>query len=263
MLTVTINLTKCNNIKPSKGDTFSALLRLEHASKSLEDSAKIEGRVDRETDFNHSAIIEVTQGNTDSIGNLLQSPLVISVMEVLPPKDKKSKEDNTVLIGQMCLDFLPLYHGKTLFGDTQTLSTTGTNQVTGEEPKPITLEYSVTISGLLIPLNKADNYTLMSFRVHSLYSPPDQWSNNPLGTSYLCSFPASLHQNSNKDTLLINNGSYRAKPSKDAGYDTHIRFSNLINISAYASIIPGSYVESSFPEDEYGDLRDKQFLSLR
>lgn len=250
-VTITITVSQCHNIRPLKGDSITVFLRFEHAQKPLGDSARLDCKTGEEPRFNHSLSLSAIQEDTCSINSLIQHPLVVSLFEALP-------KDKTLLMGHGCLDLLPLYQGRTNYFHALPIHLLSPPQ---EDRPIISLDLEIVASSPLLPPTRADRYSLLSLQLHSLYSPPEQWATSPAGTSYTFSLPVPSSEG--HEPILIPNGSYRPKPAKDPAYDTHLRWSALTGMSPLASVIPDRSVEPSVPEEEDGELRDKQDLEFR
>ena len=249
-VTITITASQCHNLRPPKGDAVNVFLRFEHTQKFLGDSARLECKTGEESHFNHSLSLSAVQGDPFSVGSLIQQPLVVSIFEALP-------KDKVLLLGQGCLDLLPLYQGRTNYFHSLPLHFLSP---LSEEHTPVTLDLEIVASSPLIPPARADRYSLLSLQLHSLYSPPDQWASSPAG-SFTFSLPVPSPEG--HEAILIPSGAYRPKPIKDPSFDTHLRWSSLPGVSPAASVLPDRSVEPSVPAEEEGELRDKQDLEFR
>ncbi|KAI6645782.1 hypothetical protein LOD99_13045 [Oopsacas minuta] len=250
-ITITITVSQCHNLRPLKGDTITVFLRFEHTQKPLGDSARLAYKTGEECNFNHSLSLSAIQGDTSSIGSLIQQPLVVSMFEALP-------KDKVLLMGQGCLDLLPLFQGRTNYFHSLPIHPLSPST---EDHPVITLDLEIVASAPLLAPGRADRYSLLSLQLHSLYSPPEQWATSPACTTYTFSLPIPTTEG--HEPILMPNGSYRPKPIKDLSYDTHLRWSSLTGVSPLACVIPDRSVEPSVPDEEDGELRDKQDLEFR
>ena len=250
-VTITISVSQCHNLKPPKGDTVNVFLRFEHTQKSLGDSARLECKTGEESQFNHSLTLSAVQGDPISVSSLIQQPLVVSLFEALP-------KDKVMLLGQGCLDLLPLYQGRTNYFHSLPLHFLSP---LSEDHPTVCLDLEVVASSPLIPPARADRYSLLSLQLHSLYSPPDQWATSPVGSSYTFSLPVPSGEG--HEAIIIPNGTYRPKPVKDPSFDTHLRWSSLSGVSPAACVLLDRSVDPSVPAEEEGELREKQDLEFR
>ncbi|KAM5236530.1 cilia- and flagella-associated protein 70 isoform 2-T2 [Ctenodactylus gundi] len=107
---VQISVTDGYDLKSSKGDTPVTFIRAEFNHVVLGDSAKITVSPDGTAKYNFTSSFEFSSEGGITLYDLAHKPVFLTMIEVLP-REKKQKEEKTLILGQAVVDLLPLLEG--------------------------------------------------------------------------------------------------------------------------------------------------------
>nr|KAF6303555.1 cilia and flagella associated protein 70 [Myotis myotis] len=102
-------------LKGSKGDTPVTFIRAEFNQAVLGDSAKITVSSEGTAKYNFTCSFEFNPEGGITLDDLAHKPVFLTMTEVLP-KEKKQKDEKTLVLGQAVVDLLPLVEGESSFG---------------------------------------------------------------------------------------------------------------------------------------------------
>eukprot|EP00058_Branchiostoma_floridae_P027859 XP_002613350.1 hypothetical protein BRAFLDRAFT_118737 [Branchiostoma floridae] len=300
--TETINITvlRSRHLKGSKGDVLTSHVKAEFGTTSLGESAKIESSGDTAAEYNFNCNIQCDFDGPEGLDSIAHKPVLLTVIEVLP-KEKKQKEEKTVVLGQCTVDLLPL-----LRGEIRHKATLALHPVVGSPlenlptdlPKP-ELDILVTVqSPLLYEENLADT-NLLRVTVESGFSLPDSWTPTPAAQfNYTVSLPLPVTAESEMPVVASNGVlvpgykllsksnkkcPQRSKMSSSTKRmkEVPVVFANGLlkpgqekeppqkkwmtvpNAQSGASFIPDSFLTASSYDEEDGDFRTKEDRPFR
>ncbi|XP_021571336.1 cilia- and flagella-associated protein 70 isoform X2 [Carlito syrichta] len=107
---VQITVTDGHDLKGIKGDTPVTFVRVEFNQVVLGDSAKITVSPEGMAKYNFTSSFEFNPEGGITLDDLAHKPVFLTMTEVLP-KEKKQKEEKTLILGQAVVDLLPLLEG--------------------------------------------------------------------------------------------------------------------------------------------------------
>lgn len=259
---VTITVIRCKNLKGSKGDSLNSLVRLEFGANLLGESPKVEANTEtHSTEYNFSASFDCTFEDASSLDSISYKPVTVTVIEVLP-KDKKGKEEKINVLGQSCVDMLPLLHGETKFSVVQFVHpvTLPAETATTEHILP-EIEVQVSVSQPLLTETQLNNSNLLSVHVDSAFSVPEAWQIQMAQQfNYTASLPIPL-STEKENTIVLPNGTLRSPGEKEISNQR--KWSAAPSASGSCLYIADSVIEEVPFEDEDGDLRDKEDVAFR
>ncbi|XP_072839051.2 cilia- and flagella-associated protein 70 [Pogona vitticeps] len=114
---VSITVLEGHDLKGVKGDGPVTFIRAEFNGVLLGDSPKVDTSAEGHTKYNFTATFDCNPEGQHSLDDIAHKPLIFTVIEVLP-KEKKQKDEKTVILGQAGLDLLPLLQGSCQFDAT-------------------------------------------------------------------------------------------------------------------------------------------------
>ncbi|KAG8507963.1 Cilia- and flagella-associated protein 70, partial [Galemys pyrenaicus] len=100
--------------KGVKGDTPVTFIRAEFNNMVLGDSAKITVSPEGTAKYNFTSSFEFNPEGGITLDDLAHKPVFLTMTEVLP-KEKKQKDEKTLILGQAVVDLLPLLEGESSF----------------------------------------------------------------------------------------------------------------------------------------------------
>lgn len=259
---VTITVVRCRNLKGSKGDSLNSMVRLEFGANLLGESPKVEANTEtHSTEYNFNASFDCSFEDASSLDSISYKPVVVTVVEVLP-KDKKGKEEKINILGQSCIDLLPLLHGETKFSVMLSVhpvivpaETTTTEHILPE------IEVQVSVAQPLLTETQLNNSNLLSVHVDSAFSVPDSWQIQMAQQfNYTASLPVPV-SSEKENTIVLSNGILRAPGEKEI--TNQRKWSAAPSASGSCLYIADSTIEETPFEDEDGDLRDREDLAFR
>uniref|UniRef100_A0A8C3VD84 Cilia and flagella associated protein 70 n=1 Tax=Catharus ustulatus TaxID=91951 RepID=A0A8C3VD84_CATUS len=223
------------------------MVHVEYNGAVLGDSSKTAVLPDGTAEYDFITSFECSPDGPNSLDVLVQKPLLLTVLEVVP-KEKKKPEKITPL-GQAVVDLLPLLQGTTL---RFTASTTTPCSLSG-------LEVTVSTKELLLSATQFSSGNLLSITLEAAYSVPEAFTTDAQQNYMAClQIPAAGEK---ELPLLFKNGILKADGEKEP----LPRPKNwpLGSILAPRALnIPDSFIIGGRYEDEDGELtksEDKEF----
>ncbi|XP_066280246.1 cilia- and flagella-associated protein 70-like isoform X5 [Branchiostoma lanceolatum] len=261
--TETINITvlRSRHLKGSKGDVLTSHVKAEFGTTSLGESAKIESSGDTAAEYNFNCNVQCDFDGPEGLDSIAHKPVLLTVIEVLP-KEKKQKEEKTVVLGQCTVDLLPLLRGEIRHKATLALHPvvgSPLENLPSDLPKP-ELDILVTVqSPLLYEENLADT-NLLRVTVESAFSLPDPWTPTPAPQfNYTVTLPLPVTAEKEVPVVFANGllkpGQEKEPPQK--------KWMTVPNAQSGASFIPDSFLTASSYDEEDGDFRTKEDRSFR
>ncbi|XP_067859836.1 cilia- and flagella-associated protein 70 [Heptranchias perlo] len=258
---VQITVLRGRLLKGSKGDNPVTYVRAEYNNFQLGDSGKLQV-TEGEIEYNFTTSFDCPFDGISGLDNLVHKPVILTIIEVLP-KEKKKKDEKTVVLGQATMDLLPLVQGECTFTKTITVHPLGGSPLEQTAPdgtKPL-LDIAVSVPEPLLSEAQLEETNLLRITVESAYSVPESW--NPTGTqfNYIVALyvPTSTHK---ENRVVFPNGILKAAGEKEPS----IRPKRwpISNITAFgAQNISDSFIEICPYEDEDGELNRREDWAFR
>ncbi|KAJ8044742.1 Cilia- and flagella-associated protein 70 [Holothuria leucospilota] len=259
---ISITIQRARNLKGSKGDTLSSVVRAEYGSNPLGESPKVDVGDDGSTEYNFTAKLDCTFDDPAMLDEIAYKPVLITFVEVLP-KEKKQKEEKTVTLGQCPLDLLPLVKGETKFKTTLFIHPLPGSPLEGmpaDSPKA-EADVVVCVNDPLLTDTDLRDGNLLTITAESAYSVPEAW--NPSGTQYMYNITLPMPLTSEKEsTIVLPNG--QLKSVNDKEQPTNQKKWAVAGIAQTGSIyIPDRYISDASREEENGELTAKEERDFR
>ena len=260
LLTVQVTVPQGRMIKSSRGDeSFTSFVRIDFGSRSHCETARVvvaDGTAlygDATSSFDIQA-----SSRALLLDELSHKPLVLSLIESMP-KDKKAKEEKTVVLGQSIVDLMPFLQGEKTISETVVVFPC-TSQ---SEDKPATdlpeLDVLVSLSSPLLTEEEVEAASSLSIKVNSLYSPPDGWQPGGSQYQYTLSLPIPIGI-SQETTIAIPNGQLKAPSDHDS---PHWRWSYTGTASGPCVYKCDSVIKKVQYKEENGELRSAADIPFR
>ncbi|XP_063286834.1 cilia- and flagella-associated protein 70 [Pelobates fuscus] len=258
---VQITVLRAHYLKGVKSDFPVTYVRSEFNNVLLGDSPKLESSVEKSTEYNFTSSFDVGPDGPHSVDDVAYKPVVLTVLEILP-KEKKQKEEKTVVLGQTTVNLLPLLKGECNVKVTLPIhAVPGSPLETARPESKPSLEVAVSIPEPLLSQEQINKGNLLTVSVEGAYSVPESW--NSTGPQY--NYVASLHipaAGEKPRTLLFSNGVL--KPGGEMETVPRPKKWPVSGIMATeAQYLPESFVPSSSYEAEDGELNRKEDKEFR
>eukprot|EP00731_Ephydatia_muelleri_P033352 Em0028g27a len=250
---VAIALHQCRNLSCARGYPLVIIARVEFGSKMLGESSRLECSSAEPFNIGFNTVLNCSDPQT--LEEMAQYPLLVTLLEVLP-KDKKAKEEKMQVLGQACIDLLPLLMGEVSLQLTQPLAPE--QESSGQ--REIEIDIKLSVSQPLLQEKFLNQSNIFTLGVRSLYSLPDSWqpsSSTPYTVTLATPIPASLQK---FRSLLVPNGHPKLPSEQESD---QWRWPSLPNVVGKASLIAGGAVEQLAIEDENGDLNTNKDIKFR
>ncbi|XP_063715632.1 cilia- and flagella-associated protein 70-like isoform X3 [Symsagittifera roscoffensis] len=264
---VSVYVNSGRNLRGSRGEVLTAAVKAEFNGVTLGESARVECGESDAVDFDFSATYNCNFEDANLLDELAYKPIIVTLIEILP-KEKKQREEKTMILGQASVDIMPLLiQGVTSHRQTVQVHASPGSAIENLSPEIPKLELDVTLS-VTQPLVTEAESNVMAITVENLYSPPDSW--NPAHQQYtysittpipyagvgatadevkdnMVSFPAGVIKTAHDKEPMP-----RAKKWLNPGPNT---LGNAIYIPGKLAPEPAAAVEDYEHED--GELKDK------
>uniref|UniRef100_A0A0P6JFB0 Tetratricopeptide repeat protein 18 n=1 Tax=Heterocephalus glaber TaxID=10181 RepID=A0A0P6JFB0_HETGA len=206
---VQITVTDGYDLKGSKGDTPVTIIRAEFNQVVLGDSAKITVSPDGTAKYNFTSRFEFNPEGGITLDDIAHKPVFLTMTEVLP-KEKKQKDEKTLVLGQAVVDLLPLLEGETSLEVIVPLHPMQGSPLETPQPgfKQCSLEVKVFVAEPLLTTAQAAGSNLLKVTLEAAYSVPESF--NPLGPpqNYMVGLQVPAH--GEKDyPILFKNGTLK------------------------------------------------------
>ncbi|CAG5132206.1 unnamed protein product [Candidula unifasciata] len=259
---IVVSVLRARNLRGSKGDNLQCFVKVEFGDRTLGESSKQECIPESPAEFNFSANIMFSFDDPISLDEILQKPVVVTVYEVLT-KEKKSKEEKSVILGQCCIDLLPLVQGSVEISRSLQLSgvtESPADTVPFNEPKG-EIDIRVAVSEPLFDEFQISEGNMLTISVGSLYSPPESWMITGVNHSYGVALPVPLTADKELPVLFAN-GKLKS-PQEKEGPKKQKRWAVPGTAIGNAVFMPDRFMFSDPVENEDGDFKGKDDLEHR
>eukprot|EP00070_Physeter_catodon_P005172 XP_007110919.2 cilia- and flagella-associated protein 70 isoform X1 [Physeter catodon] len=258
---VQITVTDGYDLKGFKGDTPVTFIRAEFNQVVLGHSAKITVSPEGTAKYNFTCSFEVNPEGGVTLNDLAHKPVFLTMTEVLP-KEKKQKEEKTMILGQAVVDLLPLLEGESSFETMVPL-----HPVPGSPLEPLrsgvkqcSLEVKVFVAEPLLTAAQISGGSLLKVTLEAAYSVPESFI--PMGL--LQNFMVGLQVPSagEKDyPIFFKNGTLKLGGEREPV--PRPKKWPIANILAPgANYIPDAFIVGGPYEEEEGELNrpeDREF----
>ncbi|XP_042197169.1 cilia- and flagella-associated protein 70 isoform X2 [Callorhinchus milii] len=259
---VHITVLKGSFLKGNKGDNPITYIHAEYNNLQLGDSGKVPMTLDTEVEYNFTTSFDCTFEGNAGLEDLVHKPVILTVIEILP-KEKKKREEKTIVLGQAIVDLIPLLQGESTFRKTiQVHPVVGSplDHIAPDAPKPI-LEVLVSVPEPLLTESQVKGSNLLRTTVESIYSVPEAWTTTGTHFSYfvILHVPAALEK---EIRVVFSHGILKVPGEKES--TPRLKKWPIINLSAAgAQYIPDSFIQPCPYENEDGELNQKQHWAFR
>ncbi|XP_009949475.1 PREDICTED: tetratricopeptide repeat protein 18, partial [Leptosomus discolor] len=252
---------KAQDLKTIKSDVSVTLVRVEYNGVVLGDSSKTSVLPNGTANYNFTTSFECSPDGPNSLDNLAQKPVLLTVIEVLQ-REKRQKE-KTVPLGQAVVDLLPLLQGQCSLKVSAPLYAVPTSPLESLHPgaKVCSLEVTVCTKEPLLSATQLANGNFLSVTLEAAYSVPEAFAPaGPLQNYMAClQVPAAGEK---EFPLLFKNGTLKLAGEKEPL--PRPKKWPLANIMAPGALnIPNSFIVGGPYEDEDGELNKREDREFR
>ncbi|NWX93331.1 CFA70 protein, partial [Nothoprocta pentlandii] len=253
--------------KGSRSETPLTVLSAEFNGALLGESAKVEVSPGGTAEYNFTAGFEYCPEGPNSVDSIAQSPVFLTVIEVLP-KEKRQREERTVPLGQAVVDLLPLLQGQCSFKVWAPLYAVSASPLESVPPEAkfilvlqCGLEVSVCIQEPLLSAAQLLNGNLLSVTLEAAYSVPEAFvPTGPLQNYLACLQVPAVGE---KEILLIfRNGVPKLGGEKEP-LPRPKKWPLGNTLAPGALNIPNSFIVGGPYEDEDGELNRREDVEFR
>ncbi|XP_004769509.2 cilia- and flagella-associated protein 70 isoform X2 [Mustela putorius furo] len=257
---VQITVTDGYDLKGFKGDTPVTFIRAEFNQVILGDSAKVTVSPEGTAKYNFTSSFEYSPEGGITLDDLAHKPVFLTMTEVLP-KEKKQKDEKTLILGQAVVDLLPLLEGESSFETMVPL-----HPVPGSPLEPLrsgvkcSLEVKVFVAEPLLTTAQILGGNLLKVTLEAAYSVPESFV--PVGPMQNYMVGLQVPSAGEKDyPILFKNGTLKLGGEREPV--PRPKKWPIANILAPgANYIPDSFIVGGPYEEEEGELNrpeDKEF----
>lgn len=261
---LTISVLRIRNLIGQKGENVQALIRLEFGEKILGESAKFECSPENPTDINFNTTMTIACDDPLALDDLACKPLLCTVVEVLP-KEKRQKEEKTVLLGQCSFDLTPMLIGELKHEATMPISPATASvleNLPAGHPRP-ELDIQLTVNESIVKGSQLEESNIINITMESLFSPPESWTSSASTFNYVAATPIPL--GGEKENIVV----FTAGQMKP-GYDKEAPNKNRKwavpgGAQGRATCIGDKMISSDPIEEENGELKtveDQEFRKI-
>ncbi|XP_056359043.1 cilia- and flagella-associated protein 70 isoform X1 [Oenanthe melanoleuca] len=255
---VQITVVSGENLKTLKSNMLFSMVRVEYNGAVLGDSSKTHVMPDGTAEYDFSTSFECSPDGPNSLDVLVQKPLLLTVLEVVP-KEKKKPEKITPL-AQAVVDLLPLLQGVRslkVFAPLYAVPASPSEMLHPEATSG--LEVTVSTKELLLSANQFSSGNLLSITLEAAYSVPEAFSTDAQQNYMAClQMPAAGEK---ELPLLFKNGILKAGGEKEP-LPRPKNWPIGPILAPGALKIPDSFIVGGRYEDEDGELtksEDREF----
>ncbi|KAK2508124.1 hypothetical protein MC885_003700, partial [Smutsia gigantea] len=173
---VQITVTEGYDLEGFKRDSPVTFIRAEFNQVVLGDSAKVTVSTEGNAKYNFTSSFEVNPEGGITLDDIAHKPVFLTMTEVLP-KEKKQKDEKTLIVGQAVVDLLPLLEGESSFETMVTL-----HPVPGSPLEPLrsgakqcSLEVKVSVAEPLLTTAQVLGGNLLKVTLEAAYSVPESF----------------------------------------------------------------------------------------
>ncbi|XP_075390448.1 cilia- and flagella-associated protein 70 [Tenrec ecaudatus] len=258
---VQITVTDGYDLKGFKGDTPVTFIRAEFNQVVLGDSAKITVSSEGTAKYNFTSSFEFNPEGGITLDDLAHKPVFLTVTEVLP-KEKKQKDEKTLVLGQAVVDLLPLLGGGNSLETVVPLHPVPGSPLETIRPgaKQCSLEVKVFVSEPLLTTAQILGGNLLKVTLEAAYSVPESFM--PVGPLQNYMVGLQVPSFGEKDyPMLFKNGILKLGGEREPV--PRPKKWPIANILAPgANNIPDAFIVGGPYEEEEGELNhpeDKEF----
>ncbi|XP_051487863.1 cilia- and flagella-associated protein 70 isoform X1 [Apus apus] len=248
------------DLRSLKSDLHVTSVHVEYNGAILGDSSRVDVLPDGTANYNFTTSFECHPDGPNSLDDIAQKPVLLTVIEVLQ-KEKKKKE-KTVPLGQAVVDLLPLLQGQGSFQVFAPLYAVPASPSESLHPEAKGgLEVTVCSQEPLVPAEQLSHSNLLSVTLEAAYSVPEAFAPaGPLQSYMVClQVPAAGEREA---LLLFKDGVL--KPAGEKEPLPRPKKWPLSNIMAPAALnIPNSFIIGGPYEDEDGELNKREDREFR
>ncbi|XP_061053369.1 cilia- and flagella-associated protein 70 isoform X3 [Eubalaena glacialis] len=250
---VQITVTDGYDLKGFKGDTPVTFIRAEFNQVVLGDSAKITVSPEGTAKYNFTCSFEFNPEGGVTLDDLAHKPVFLTMTEALP-KEKKQKEEKTMILGQAVVDLLPLLEGESSFETMVPL-----HPVPGSPLEPLrsgvkqcSLEVKVFVAEPLLTAAQISGGNLLKVTLEAAYSVPESFI--PIGPLQNCMVGLQVPSAGEKDyPIFFKNGTLKLGGEREPV--PRPKKWPIANILAPgANNIPDAFIVGGPYEEEEGEL---------
>ncbi|XP_027624701.1 cilia- and flagella-associated protein 70 isoform X2 [Tupaia chinensis] len=257
---VQITVTDGYDLKGFKGETPVTFIRAEFNHVVLGDSAKITVSPEGTAKYNFTCSFEFNPEGGITLYDLAHKPVFLTMSEVLP-KEKKQKDEKTLILGQAVVDLLPLLEGESSFETMVPLHPVqGSTLETPRAGAKCSLEVKVFVAEPLLTTAQILGSNLLKVTLEAAYSVPESFI--PIGPlqNYMVGLQVPSH--GEKDyPILFKNGILKLGGEREPV--PRPKKWPIANILAPgANNIPDAFIVGGPYEEEEGELNhpeDREF----
>uniref|UniRef100_A0A8C0LLS7 Cilia and flagella associated protein 70 n=1 Tax=Canis lupus dingo TaxID=286419 RepID=A0A8C0LLS7_CANLU len=173
---VQITVTDGYDLKGFKGETPVTFIRAEFNQMVLGDSAKVTVSAEGTAKYNFTSSFEFNPEGGITLDDIAHKPVFLTMTEVLP-KEKKQKDEKTLILGQAVVDLIPLLEGESSFETMAPL-----HPVPGSPLEPLrsgvkqcSLEVKVFVAEPLLTTAQILGGNLLKVTLEAAYSVPESF----------------------------------------------------------------------------------------
>ncbi|NWU90778.1 CFA70 protein, partial [Upupa epops] len=256
---VQITVLKAKDLKAIKSDVSATSVRVEYNGAVLGDSSKTDVLPDGTADYNFSTSFECNPDGPSSLNDIVQKPVLLTVIEVL---HREKKQEKTIPLGQAVVDLLPLLQGQCSFKVLAPLYAVPTLPLESLHLEAKGgLEVTVYTEGPLLSAAQLSNSNLLSVTLEAAYSVPEVFVPAGPQQSYMASLqiPAAGEK---EFPLLFKNGILKLSGEKEPL--PRPKKWPLANIMAPGALsISSSFIIGGPYESEDGELNKREDREFR
>ncbi|XP_012881048.1 PREDICTED: cilia- and flagella-associated protein 70 [Dipodomys ordii] len=204
---VQITVTDGYDLKGFKGDTPVTFIRAEFNQVVLGDSSKVTVSPEGITKYNFTSSFEYNQDGGITLDDIAHKPAFLTVTEVLP-KEKKQKEEKTLILGQAVVDLLPLLEGESSFEISVPLHPVQGSPLETLRPgvKQCSLDVKVSVGEPLLTSAQVLGGNLLKVTLEAAYSVPESFIPSGSQQNYMVGMQVPSVGEAEDETLLSFHG---------------------------------------------------------
>ncbi|XP_062070688.1 cilia- and flagella-associated protein 70 isoform X6 [Lepus europaeus] len=258
---VQITVTDGYDVKGFKGETPVTFIRAEFNQVVLGDSAKITVSPEGTAKYNFTSSFEFNPEGGITLDDIAHKPVFLTMSEVLP-KEKKQKDEKTLVLGQAVVDLLPLLEGESSFEMKVPLHPVPGSPLENLRPgvKQCSLAVKVFVAEPLLTTAQVLGGNLLKVTLEAAYSVPESFI--PLGPLQNYMVGLQVPSLGEKDyPILFKNGTLKLGGEREPV--PRPKKWPIANILAPgANNIPDAFIVGGPYEEEEGELNhpeDREF----
>ncbi|XP_078519049.1 cilia- and flagella-associated protein 70 isoform X2 [Lissotriton helveticus] len=252
---VQITVVRGNHLKGAKGGSTLTFVRLEFNNVHLGDSPKHELSADQAVEYNFTTSFECSAEGPISLDDVAHKPVILTVIEVLP-KEKKHKEEKTLVLAQATMGLLPLLQGENNLKLMVPLHSIPSSPLDISHSEKPSLEVAVSMHESLLSKTQLLSGNLLKVTLEAAYSVPESWI--PTGPQYNYVVSLQLPAFGEKEhPLVFSNGTLKLGGEKEP--TPRPKKWPITNVQVSEALyIPDAFITGGLYEEEDGELNLKE-----